>query len=39
LSNFNIRVKNPARWFVYYAIMLAILWFAGKEQQFIYFKF
>ena len=31
--------KRPIRHIFYYAILLAILWFAGKEQEFIYFQF
>ena len=30
---------NSFRYFVYYAIIITILWFIGKEQQFIYFQF
>ncbi len=31
--------KRPLRYAMYYAIILAILWFGGKAQQFIYFQF
>jgi D-alanyl-lipoteichoic acid acyltransferase DltB (MBOAT superfamily) len=31
--------KKPIRWAFYYAIIVAIFWFGGKEQQFIYFQF
>lgn len=31
--------KRPVRYAFYYAIILAIFWFAGKEQEFIYFQF
>jgi D-alanyl-lipoteichoic acid acyltransferase DltB (MBOAT superfamily) len=32
--------RNPAfRIAMYYAIIIAIFWFGGKEQQFIYFQF
>ncbi len=31
--------KEPIRWAMYYAIMLAIFYSLGKEQQFIYFQF
>lgn len=27
------------RWSFYYSIIFAVLWFSGKEQQFIYFRF
>ena len=30
---------KPARWAMYYAIIFAIFYFTGKEQQFIYFQF
>lgn len=31
--------KSPLRYAMYYAIIIAIFWFAGKDQQFIYFQF
>jgi alginate O-acetyltransferase complex protein AlgI len=31
--------KRPFRYFLYYALIIAIFWFGGKEQQFIYFQF
>ena len=31
--------NKPLRWSLYYTIIFAILYFAGKEQQFIYFQF
>lgn len=31
--------KRPIRYLMYYAIMLAIFWYGGEEQQFIYFQF
>ena len=39
LANLGFRWKRPFRHAMYYAIVLAIFWFAGKEQQFIYFQF
>jgi D-alanyl-lipoteichoic acid acyltransferase DltB (MBOAT superfamily) len=30
---------KPLRWTMYYAIIIVVFWFAGKEQQFIYFQF
>ena len=30
---------KPIRYAMYYAIIVAIIWFGGKEQQFIYFQF
>lgn len=31
--------SKPLRYSMYYAVFFAILWFAGKEQEFIYFQF
>lgn len=31
--------KRPLRYAMYYFIIIAIFWFGGKEQQFIYFQF
>lgn len=31
--------KRPLRYALYYAIIFALFWFGGKEQQFIYFQF
>ncbi|KGO92530.1 MBOAT family O-acyltransferase [Flavobacterium subsaxonicum] len=31
--------KRPVRWALYYAIIIAICLFAGKDEQFIYFQF
>ncbi|MGD1844953.1 MAG: MBOAT family O-acyltransferase [Salibacteraceae bacterium] len=31
--------NRPVRYLAYYTILLAILWFGGKEQTFIYFQF
>jgi D-alanyl-lipoteichoic acid acyltransferase DltB (MBOAT superfamily) len=39
LENFGLRWKRPVRWAVYYAIIVAIFVYGGKEQQFIYFQF
>ena len=39
LQNFGIKWKRPFRYAMYYAIVFIILWFGGKEQQFIYFQF
>ena len=30
---------KPLRWSMYYGIIATIIWFVGKEQQFIYFQF
>ena len=39
LQNIFSRWKWPLRYLLYYAIIMAIFWFSGKEQQFIYFQF
>lgn len=39
LSNLNTRLSKVSRWALYYTILLVVLWFSGKEQQFIYFRF
>lgn len=31
--------NRPIRYLMYYAIILAIFWYGGEEQQFIYFQF
>ena len=31
--------SKPWQYGIYYAILLAVLWFGGKEQEFIYFQF
>ena len=39
LAHFGIRWPKALRWTAYYLIVLAIIIFAGVEQQFIYFQF
>lgn len=39
ISNLGVKWKRPFRYAMYYAIIIAIFWFGGKEQQFIYFQF
>lgn len=39
IANLGIKWKRPLRYAMYYAIIIAIFWFGGKEQQFIYFQF
>jgi D-alanyl-lipoteichoic acid acyltransferase DltB (MBOAT superfamily) len=39
IEKLGIKWKRSLRYALYYAIVLAIFWFAGKEQQFIYFQF
>ena len=39
IENIGIKWKRPFRLVFYYALIVAVFWFAGKEQQFIYFQF
>jgi alginate O-acetyltransferase complex protein AlgI len=39
ISHFGMKWKRPLRLAFYYAIIVAIICFGGKEQQFIYFQF
>lgn len=35
----TIRLPKVVRWSFYYALILAIAWFGGDQQEFIYFQF
>ncbi|MFZ4930381.1 MBOAT family O-acyltransferase [Chryseobacterium sp. Mn2064] len=39
IAKLGTKWKSPIRYALYYAIIIAIFWFAGKDQQFIYFQF
>jgi alginate O-acetyltransferase complex protein AlgI len=39
IEKIGLKWKSPFRYAFYYAIIIAIFWFAGKDQQFIYFQF
>ena len=39
IAKLGLKWKKPLRYAFYYAIIIAIFWFSGKEQQFIYFQF
>ena len=39
LAHVGFGLPKPIRWATYYALVLAIFYFAGSEQQFIYFQF
>ncbi len=39
IQTLGLSWKSPFRYMFYYAIVFAIIWFGGKEQQFIYFQF
>lgn len=39
IAKLGLRWNKPLRWAMYYTLALAIFYYAGKEQQFIYFQF
>jgi D-alanyl-lipoteichoic acid acyltransferase DltB (MBOAT superfamily) len=39
IANFGVKWNRAIRYAVYYAFMLIILYYSGKEQEFIYFQF
>jgi len=39
IQNLGLTWKRPFRYAMYYALLIIIFWFGGKEQQFIYFQF
>lgn len=39
IAHLGINWEKPYRYALYYAIILAIFWYAGNRQQFIYFQF
>jgi D-alanyl-lipoteichoic acid acyltransferase DltB (MBOAT superfamily) len=39
IEKLGLKWKAPLRYAFYYAIIVAIVWFGGKEQDFIYFQF
>ena len=39
IAELGITWSKPIKWVMYYVIILAIYFFAGSEQQFIYFQF
>ncbi len=39
ISNLGTKWTPALRYAMYYVIIIAIFWFGGKEQQFIYFQF
>ncbi|HSU26894.1 MAG TPA: MBOAT family O-acyltransferase, partial [Chitinophagaceae bacterium] len=38
-ARLGLRWSRPLRWSIYYLIIVAIFYFGGKEQAFIYFQF
>ncbi len=39
IARLTLQWNKPVRWAAYYGIVITILYFAGKGQQFIYFQF
>jgi D-alanyl-lipoteichoic acid acyltransferase DltB (MBOAT superfamily) len=39
IEKLGLKWKKPIRYGMYYLLIFVILWFAGKEQEFIYFQF
>lgn len=39
ISHLDIRWKKPFRYLLYYTIIIMLIWFGGKPQEFIYFQF
>lgn len=39
LEKLGLGWNKVSRWLMYYGIILSICWFAGKQQEFIYFQF
>ena len=39
IAHLDLKMKRPYRYALYYALVIVIFWFGGKEQQFIYFQF
>lgn len=39
LQTLGHKWKRPIRLAMYYSIIIAIFWFGGEEQEFIYFQF
>ncbi len=39
IKRIGLRWRRPLRWGMYYVIIIAIFYFGGREQQFIYFQF
>jgi D-alanyl-lipoteichoic acid acyltransferase DltB (MBOAT superfamily) len=39
IEDLGIKWRRPLRWALYYVIIVAMFWFGGKGQEFIYFQF
>ena len=39
IEKLGVKWRSPFRYLMYYSVIVAIFWFSGNEQQFIYFQF
>jgi len=39
IADLGLKWKRPIRYAMYFALVFAIYWFGGEEQEFIYFQF
>lgn len=39
LANFAVNWPRPLKWFLYYALIFAVFYFSGTQQEFIYSQF
>jgi len=39
ISNISMYLKKPFRYVIYVSMVIAIYWYSGSEEQFIYFQF
>ena len=39
IAHLGVKWQSSLRYSMYYIIIIAVFWFSGKEQQFIYFQF
>ncbi len=39
IQHIGLNWKRPVRYAMYYGLVIAILWYGGQEQEFIYFQF
>ncbi|SEH05359.1 Peptidoglycan O-acetyltransferase [Candidatus Venteria ishoeyi] len=39
IAQLGVKWKRPLRWTLYYGLVIAILYFSGNQQEFIYFQF
>jgi alginate O-acetyltransferase complex protein AlgI len=39
IDHLGLKWKRPLRWAMYYGLILVVLYFAGKQHEFVYFQF